>query len=386
MLHKALVVTAILFLAFLRGPGTAVALPAEVILVSNDVVAARSENGTTTFSVVLLNLTDEPINVTIEPPASAAGCGTVGGPPNILKGLRQQSFQIGMRGCRAADAQDTFMVKVKAGSAAFDVTVVTASVAAQPPPQSGVQPQWDLLWAFFWAPFAALLPVVYAFARWEGGSQLDWRTELRYIKDGWSFKDSWASNVTVVAAGFSGVFGATGVLNALGDSGGAVLSLVTVAGAISLGLTGAAPLLVQFTRRNGFVTPLGLGLGALVTLSATGGQLAVIVGGARSLDLGGFEDRGLTLLGVAGAVLLLGYAGQSLRQNLVIGATDPSVLASPAAMRRLSADLERAAGAIEEDARKRGKAAPEPGAEPLPEYLRHLGAAAGGDPRPSALL
>jgi hypothetical protein len=138
------------------------------------------------------------------------------------------------------------------------------------------------------------------------------KTPLKGLEASWSFKDSWASTATVIAAAFAGVFGQSDVLEAIfGDDTAPVFALATVASAVAVGLVAAAPLVLQAARTpESEVTVWGLLSAAVLTLAATGGELAVIAIGASLLDLGGFE-RLLPWLGLVGGTLLAGYAYSS---------------------------------------------------------------------------
>jgi hypothetical protein len=136
----------------------------------------------------------------------------------------------------------------------------------------------------------------------------------------WSFKESWASNATVIAAVFTGLFGATEVTKTiLGDDSKAVLALVAVAVAASVGLAGIAPMLLQSWRRtwSGEVTPLGVMLASVVTLTATGGELGLIADVVY--DTKTVAPEAVLGTGILGGVLLLFYAVAATLQNLETG-------------------------------------------------------------------
>ena len=99
---------------------------------------------------------------------------------------------------------------------------------------------------------------------------------LPNLGSSWTFKESWASNATVVAATFTAVFGATDVTKTIfGETDSKeVLAIVAFASAAALGLAGTAPLLLQIWRRwnnKTDVTPIGIIFAGAVTLGATGG-------------------------------------------------------------------------------------------------------------------
>jgi hypothetical protein len=202
-------------------------------------------------------------------------------------------------------------------------------------PQAGdheAAPDWALFWAF---PIAfgvavVLLTVAACLAyrdhtttgkgkgKWNNQRVAGWwlREQLR-VGAKWTLKDSWASNVTVIAAAFAGVFGSSGVVTALlGSSGNAILGLATVSAAVAVGAVGTAPLLLQIFQVDGDVTPAGLLLGAAVTMGATGGELAVICLGTRNLPLGGLQYV-LPWVGlIFGGLILAIYAFTNMTRTL----------------------------------------------------------------------
>ncbi len=143
-----------------------------------------------------------------------------------------------------------------------------------------------------------------------------WMRHQLHLATGWSLKDSWASNVTVISAAFAGIFGSSEVLKAvLGKDTTPVLALTTVSAAVAVGIVGAAPLILSVLRSGGQVTPIGLLSGAAFTVGGTCGELAIIALGSRRLALGGLE-RLLPWAGFAGELLLCVYAFRTMRESL----------------------------------------------------------------------
>jgi hypothetical protein len=88
-----------------------------------------------------------------------------------------------------------------------------------------------------------------------------------------------------------------------------------VTGAIAV----SAPPLIQAMRTDSKTVTVAAALaGAVLTLTATGGQLAVITWAAHRLDLGGAQNV-IPWIGGLGMVLLLVYTVRSLSQNLYAG-------------------------------------------------------------------
>jgi hypothetical protein len=138
----------------------------------------------------------------------------------------------------------------------------------------------------------------------------------------WSLKDSWASNLTVVAAAFAGVFGSSDVLKAaLGKDTAPVFALTTVSAAIAVGVVSSAPLALSVLRYRGNVTPRALLVGAALTVGGVLGELWVIGLGVWDLDLGGWQYA-ITIAGLTvGTLLIAIYSIQTMTANLAMKAT-----------------------------------------------------------------
>lgn len=299
--------------------GTAVAGDgdrAEVVLVSDQVSLDSHNDGSTGLKVSLINLTGQQLRLSASPVGASEGC-RIEPEQTVLKPSRQTEIKMVAKGCELSGKQD-FPLQVRAGGTTFPVTASRAEPS---------HPNWTILWAFPAALAVALITAAVSYRAWlykeTEKKAFDMGRKLRYLTDSWKFTDSWASNVTVFAAAFSALFGTSEALTALGDDNKEVLALITVAAAIAVGVASAAPLLVQALREDGVVTTGGVLAGAVVTLAATGGQLAVIVIAAQDLNLGGSQDIWLPTVGVLAGALLVYYADRSLRQNLTMGVTAP---------------------------------------------------------------
>ena len=126
----------------------------------------------------------------------------------------------------------------------------------------------------------------------------------------------------MIAAAFTGIFGATDVAETVLGKGDAkeVLAIVAVATAGALALAGTAPLPVQTLRRlddEGAVTPFGLIVAGLVTVAATGGELGVTVAAVRGTDVG--DHVWILVAGIIGGVLLAADAVTATIQALRAG-------------------------------------------------------------------
>ncbi len=158
----------------------------------------------------------------------------------------------------------------------------------------------------------------------------------------WKFADSWAANATVVTALFTALFGAKDLLtDLLGDSGKTLMTTAAIAAALSVGLAGISPMLLQSLRKRGlkrpevatgdadgsqwaevpaglYVTPRGLLVAGALTLTATSGQLGVIL--YQLVEVEFWPWWASVVSGSAAAILLMWYAMVATRQNLTTGA------------------------------------------------------------------
>jgi hypothetical protein len=307
-----------------------------------DVTVGKSEidlkptDGGGTGSIALTNLTDSPITVTaVAKPPAPDGC-TVDldnkrpdvKSKNELPPQQTVTFTVTATSC--GEIKDALQFGINAGGK--PLPRVTAKVAEV------TKINWTALWWGF--VLALVVAAILMFGTWkaaesevkEGLEKLvtddeaedpSWKSALPYLKDTWSFKDSWASNVTLVAGLVAGVFGSSDVLKgALGDKTDESLTLATVGGAVAAGLIGLAGVVaIGFkTMKDGKFTPRGVLLGSTIALGAAGGQVVVIYLTASKLELG--LSKGLLLAFSAVVLGILGWYGYaSVRGVLVQGAT-----------------------------------------------------------------
>jgi len=218
-------------------------------------------------------------------------------------------------------------------------------------------PNWALFWSFpigFGIALVVLVAAAWLTYRnhktgdkgaWTNTKMLRWwfREEL-HVGAKWTLKDSWASNVTLLSAAFAGFFGSSSVVKTLvGTSSSPILGLATVSAAVAVAAVSAAPLLLQIFKVNGDVTPLGLLIGATVTMGATGGELAVICLGARQLPIGGLRHV-LPWAGLIGGGLVLAvYAFTNMTETLSMHLRTRSVKgAAPKPLNELGEPTSRA--------------------------------------------
>lgn len=295
MLTRVLTMLSLWLLACMGMSGTALADPGNYVLVSDKVELTRHDDGTATIEVSLINLTNVDAEVSAAVTPEQKGCRAAVDSDGLLRRGRQSTFKITVTGCSLPDKDPTNVNVV------LDKTTTLPTVSATP---TGPDPDWHLMGVFLPTVLGAGAVVALALLL---SAPSEPTPQLKHLKDGWTLKDSVAADVTVLATAFTGIFGATDVLKALGDKTGSVLALATVASAVGLGLVGAASFVVQAFRKEGNVTTLGLWAGSTLTLGGTAGQLWVVLLAARNLDLGSIGDVWLYAAGGLASLLLCLY-------------------------------------------------------------------------------
>jgi hypothetical protein len=183
---------------------------------------------------------------------------------------------------------------------------------------------WKPLWAFV---VAGVLGGLLVLAAW--GTLTDkprFKDPLPGLSTTWKFQDSWASNATVVAGLFAGLFGATDVTKALlGDQSKQVLTVVTVTVALAAGLATLAPMVLQGFRDTdtSLATALGVVVAATFTLGATVGEVWVITFTVWN-DTTTLHHLWIWFAAGAGTLLVGWYAWRSTQQSLTAGKTTPA--------------------------------------------------------------
>jgi hypothetical protein len=322
---------------------SAAATPADYVLVSPE--ANLTEGDTPTTSYTLINLTDQSAIVTSTTTEAGPHC-KVTPEPEVLPAHQQQQVILTLHDCDLP-AGETVGIVLKAGDTSFPVTAK---------PQAAPHPVWGTLQVFMWTPLVGLVAVLAGFAWFRRSpgpvpddvSPVWFAAPLPQLGATWSFKDSWASNVTLVSAVFTGLFGTSDLLKSVtGGEAPSAFAVITLASAIGLALIGVAPLVLQ-TLRNGKSQVLvgGLLISAAIAVGASGGLVIAIARSVSSL-ITGTAQVAVTVGAVIGCALLLAYAATSVRQNLITGLTPPPPPTPPATDAQLTAAvnaLQRLAG------------------------------------------
>jgi hypothetical protein len=301
--------------------------PSPVTIDDPEPALTKGDGGNLTAALGFTNVTNGDVTLKLEPAnASDSDCRPTADPSSLLK-------------AQHTDVEVTIPNKclVPETGFAFDVAAtptgepaVSFRVTSKPKPEE--DPPWGWLWIF-----PALL-LVMAFVVWQrvkrwdppGRATRNVTQPLKYMPATWSFKDSWVTNVTVAAGVLTGIFGTAETVKAfLGEEAEKSLALATVAAAVAVAFTAAAPIIVLATKvdkasddKTKVVSLGGLLLAAIVTLAGALGQVVLVTRSAWDLDLDGFEKSSVAFA-VAAAVLLLVYGLRGLLEALETGLTAP---------------------------------------------------------------
>jgi len=189
------------------------------------------------------------------------------------------------------------------------------------------EPAWGELVVF---PFALLVFIPLALIAFRGRKPT---TPLSYLESSYSFKESWISNITVLAGLLTGVFGSADVVKAfLGEDADRSIALATVGSAVALILVGTGPIVLTAAKQEQHdagtgefkqvFTVGGLVLATTVAVAGAFGQLWIGWKSGQALELGGAED--VIVAGFLVAVgLLIWYTIATLRATSKAGTTPP---------------------------------------------------------------
>lgn len=171
------------------------------------------------------------------------------------------------------------------------------------------------------------------FGRW---SRDPWQ-HLAGLDKKWTWSDSPLSSITVLAALFTAVFGASDPLETiLGESGKRQTAVVVIAAALAAALTAAAPLAMALLRDEpGFYTEAEDAilnnytvLGVMVATAAVmTGSLGLILTVVLTLwDSSAINELVLVVGAAVVGALVLAYTVRSMRRTLKIGTAERTVL------------------------------------------------------------
>jgi hypothetical protein len=281
----------------------------------------EKEGGGWTVALGFTNLTDDQIALAARPTAEDGGCEPKLDEPNLPKAEHSDVTVRIPAGCKVAD--DGIDLELVATPARGEP--VTFPVTAAPKPKPDTDPDWEQLQVF---PILLIVGLICL-----GVAALLTRVSpfngLPYLESTWSFKDSWASNITVAGGLLTGLLGSSDVLDPVfGDDAKPALALATVGAAVAVALAGAGALAALALRKKAdggardVFTPFGLVIAGAITVAAAGGELWVVLKAGDELDLGWFGDRLPLATYVLGALLAL-YAIRSIAATIRAGSTPP---------------------------------------------------------------
>jgi hypothetical protein len=361
-MRRALAVATAAVIVSLGLTGLAASAASTVALTSTKPQLTIVNDATATTTLTFVNVgTDNP-KVTV----TAADCQTSLEPATLVASV-QSEVKLTLTGCHV-NTGDAVDLTVKAADATWTITASAGS---------GDKPPWDRLWvSFLIGLVVAVVLVLLTFMRWNGSSSVDswheafehnpfgdkrrklWGEPLPGLGHKYDVTKSWASNITIVTSVFAGVFGSSAVVKTLiGKDPESVLAVAVVAAAIAAGLVAIAPIVIGATNAAGdgdgggggdrrtseaarkrpepepesqasdaprtrFTSVYGLLLAAVVTLTATIGQLGVLVSTAANLELGPVDEL-MPIIGVLALALLVVYAYRSLIVALTVGKSLP---------------------------------------------------------------
>lgn len=313
--------------------GVAHAAPARVAVDDTTPTLTQAADSTWSGTLSVTNLTDGAVTlaVTTTRPADRSCAPALSAAAIGAAQSREVRLSLAPR-CPAT--AELLLALVVAGDARRPIPV-TAELKARPP-----SPDWEQLWAFVAGPAIALILLLVFAAASSTGPHL--RAPLQHLPATYSFKESWVSNLTVIAGVLTGFFGSSDVLTSLfGADDDAAIALATVGSAIALILIGSGPIILTAFRTtltvDGQRVPAFTGLGLLLaTAAAVGGaagQLWIGWKTGEQLNLDGWEDR-VAIVFVVAIGLLAVYTFRTFVDTLQAGTTPPPP-AKPSDLARL---------------------------------------------------
>ncbi len=339
-------------LAGLLALGSYMALPSvagaqAAVAISGGPYEIEKADDTQSLSLDVINATGAEIEVRLESVAVDDDCSITAEPERVERSRTATVKFILPMTCAIED--DGISLTFRATQA--ETTVLDVPLTATvPKDESG---DFAALRAYVVALVAAAILTTLLYQDWKrsyvGGDRPNPSSPLPGIKADWSFKDSWGSNVGLAATIFTGVLGASDVLEKiLGDGKESAVSLAVVAAALSAGFIGAAPLVLASlrtapdtpeppqgaSRRDSPASSVprapkertvhsvgGVLAGSTIVMAANLGQIwvmATVVGGSDVVSL----QAAWALAAVATAVLTV-YAVRTIPQTLISGLNLP---------------------------------------------------------------
>lgn len=289
--------------------GSALAQTVVVLEPSDDkVTLTDGDGGTSTGSFTVTNLSKEPLPLTVKAIDAGTSC-VITPKPTSVPGARRTDVTLSADDCEIGKGS-----KAQVSFTGTDITPADLQLTVKKAEPVVIN---DILKFFAYA-LPVVLLCLFVFV-WSGrpnkrdGTKVGWSDDVAPASAGWSFKDSWVSNVTVISTAFAVLLGTSELLETiLGESPDVALGRMIVAGAISAFLVATAPLLLKVLGKTEAPTVGGLLLGALVTVTAAVGQLLVFAWAIDKLEIGWLGSPISYILAGAGGLLVVVYACRSL--------------------------------------------------------------------------
>jgi hypothetical protein len=314
------------------------AAPATVSFDTLEPALESSDDGGSKLSLSVTNLTTGPLGLTATPAdASDRGC-DLAPEPDVLRSARPTDITIEVPGtCRLDNESLDFVLKVGEGAAAASFPISAS------PKEDEAKPNWDALWAFVVALAVLSVAAIILIRGWFVDDQEPHHLNeaLSHLGASYTFKDSWAGNITIAAGLLTGIFGSSSVVKALlGDDAEASIALAIVGAAIAAFFLAAGQILVLATQTRKppptsaaessdqsspipfTITVGGFVAGAVLVLTGAFGELWVVFQSAKDLDLGGWQDW-IWIPAYLSIGLLVVYAIRSTKETLERGTTAP---------------------------------------------------------------
>ncbi len=188
--------------------------------------------------------------------------------------------------------------------------------------------EWRALLAF---PVALGVCGIAAAVYFLGGVKGKLNAPLTQLESSWSFRESWATNVTLAAGLLSGLFGSSEVVTALvGENGKGSSALATVGAAVAASFVAGGSLIVlsSKTKLDEHLSVGGIIGAAAVTFAGGFGEIWVLFRAGERLDLAGWQNAAGVIAGAA-ALLLIWYAVRSVPAVLRNGKGEAKAKAKP---------------------------------------------------------
>ncbi|HEY5846749.1 MAG TPA: hypothetical protein VIU11_05375 [Nakamurella sp.] len=263
------------------------ATAAPVIIDTLTPPVAESDDGTRSIAVTLTNLDGNLLNLVV---TGSDGQCTPSADLTTLPAQVSTKVTVALNGASCPpDGDASALTLTVSGTADASVPPSATVFALQIKSVDITSIDWVVLHAFWIAPILLLIVILLALmlGHIEGAPKecrKRWGLTLPYLGSTYSFKDSFVTNVTVLAGVVTSVVGSSTVIAQIDKDATQAVALAVVGAAISTGMAGAAPVLLELCSKAGDQstsgkntnTAMGLVVATAVTIGAAIGQLFVL--------------------------------------------------------------------------------------------------------------